>query len=112
MNKLSFSLLLALLPTAFSTNAAAQNQVFEIVNTANTYEKVNFFQGDFARVGTSIRYGIIDKEGREIIPCHLYTSSISSLSLYNTNIALVLFVYVVTLSPFVVTLPASSFIGL
>lgn len=89
MNKLSFSLLLALLPTAFSTNAAAQNQVFEIVNTANTYEKVNFFNGDFAHVGTAIRDGIIDKEGREIIPCHLYTSSISSLSLYNEGRLLV-----------------------
>lgn len=89
MNKLSFSLLLALFLTAFSTNAAAQNQVFEIVNTANSYEKVNSFNGDFAHVGTAIRDGIIDKEGREIIPCHLYTSSISSLSLYNEGRLLV-----------------------
>jgi len=89
MNKLSFSLLLALLLTVFSTNAAAQNQVFEIVNTANSYEKVNSFRGDFAHVGTAIRDGIIDKEGREIIPCHLYTSSISSLSLYNEGRLLV-----------------------
>lgn len=89
MNKLSYSLLLALLLTVFSTNTAAQNQVFEIVNTANSYEKVNSFRGDFAHVGTAIRDGIIDKEGREIIPCHLYTSSISSLSLYNEGRLLV-----------------------
>ncbi len=79
MNKLSFSLLLALFLTAFSTNAAAQNQVFEIVNTANSYEKVNSFNGDFAHVGTAIRDGIIDKEGREIIPCHSVGSSWGSL---------------------------------
>ncbi len=78
MNKLSFSLLLALFLTAFSTNAAAQNQVFEIVNTANIYKKTNSFRGDFALVGTSNREGVIDKNGRELIPCHHIPYAISS----------------------------------
>ena len=78
MNKLSFSLLLALFLTAFSTNAAAQNQVFEIVNTANIYKKTNSFRGDFALLGTSNREGVIDKNGRELIPCHHIPYAISS----------------------------------
>ena len=83
MKKCFLSILIASILTGFSVYTKAQNQVFEIVNTANSYEKINSFHGDFAHVGTAIRDGIIDKNGREIIPCHLYTSAIISLSLFD-----------------------------
>lgn len=82
MNKLSFSLFFVLFLTAFSTYSTAQNQIFGIINTANTYSKVDSFDGDFAHVGTSKRDGVIDKEGREIIPCHQIALSIPTLSLF------------------------------
>ena len=85
MKKIYLSLIFALFLTGFSFHAIAQNQVFEIVNTANPYEKINSFQGDFAHVGTANRDGIVDKDGREIIPCHLGTYSIVTLSLFDEN---------------------------
>lgn len=52
----------------------AQEQLFNIIHTANKYQAIHSFQEGFAKVETKNRCGVINQEGKEIIPCHFLSS--------------------------------------